>query len=254
MKRGSARALLLAVAALAGAAISAAETKAKPRIAVVIDDFGLTYPKNVPDEAWMKIPWPATYAVMPRSPRTRRSAEETLKAGKELIIHFPFDPFLSLQLPKGEAHSPQDAALVAALLKDSLASIPGAVGINNHRSYRATQNRALMRWFMGEFKPKGLYFLDSRVSPGTVAYEEALRAQVPAMINDIYLDEARRHDKAFCLRMLKAAAAKARKNGHAVAIGHHYFHGTYEGLVEGVPKLQAEGFDFVFLSQLLSSR
>ena len=37
----------------------------KPKIAVVIDDFGLTSRKNVPDRYWMEIPWPVSFAVMP---------------------------------------------------------------------------------------------------------------------------------------------------------------------------------------------
>ena len=89
---------------LAAAPLRAADAPAeKPKIAVVIDDFGLTYPKNVPDEKWMKVPFPYTAAVMPESPRTRQSARQLEDAGKEVIIHFPFDPFLSLDLPAGAA-------------------------------------------------------------------------------------------------------------------------------------------------------
>jgi uncharacterized protein len=222
----------------------------KPRIAVVIDDFGLTYPKNVKDEEWQKIAWPVTFAVMPESPRTRKSAEETAKNGHELIVHFPFDPFLSLKLDK-QAADPEDVKKVAALLEKSLKQIPGPVGLNNHRSYYGTMNRPLMEAFMRLLKPKGLYFLDSKVSPKTVAYEEAKKAGIPAAINTIFLDEAKVHDKPFCTRMLRRGAALARKHGSAIVIGHHYFHGTFECLRDEVPKLQAEGFDFVFASALL---
>ncbi len=248
MKRNS----VWAAACLAALASATAAAGAKPRIAIVIDDFGLTYPKNVPDEAWMKMPWPMTFAVMPSSPKTREAAAATLRAGKELIIHFPFDPFLSLELPAEQA-SASDLAKVEALLTRSLADIRGAVGLNNHRSYRATQNRPLMRAFMRLLgrKAEGFYFLDSVVSPRSVAFDEARDSGLPALANHQFLDEAKRHDKEFCMRMLRACAARARRNGQAIAIGHHYFHGTYEGLMEMVPKLQAEGFEFVFASQLL---
>ena len=220
-----------------------------PRLAVVIDDFGLTYKTNVPDEDWYALKWPVTFAVMPESPRTQESARRTKETGHELIVHFPFDPFLSLDLPKDEV-SQEDIGKVAKLLEKSLKQIPGPVGLNNHRSYRATQNRPLMKAFMKILEPKGLYFLDSKVSPKTVAFDEARRAGIPAASNTIFLDEAKIHDKAFCIRMLRRAAARARKTGSAVAIGHHYFHGTYEGLMEEVPKLQKEGFEFVFASAL----
>ena len=87
----TATALITATALMTAAAWAAAAgpPPAKPRIAVVIDDFGLTYPKNVPDEEWMKLSFPLTFAVMPESPRTTKAALAAKAAGKEVIIHFP---------------------------------------------------------------------------------------------------------------------------------------------------------------------
>lgn len=223
--------------------------ESKPRIAVVIDDFGLTYPKNVPDSQWMRIPWPVTFAVMPESPRTAQAARQTKESGHELIIHFPFDPFISLELPKDKA-SAGDLDKVDKLLAKCFNQIPGAVGLNNHRSYKATQNRPLMRAFMRKLKPKGVYFLDSKVSPKSVALEEALNAGIPSAGNFVFLEEPRHYQKEFTVRMLRRAAAFARKHGEVVVIGHHYYRGTYEGLIEEVPKLRAQGFEFVFASAL----
>ncbi len=226
-----------------------ASAGARPRLAVVIDDFGLTYPKNVPDVKWMEIPWPITFAVMPESPRTRQAAEATINADKELILHFPFDPFLDLKLPS-DRFDDQDLEKVKALLEKSLRQVKNPVGLNNHRSYKATRNRPLMAAFMKLMRGRGLYFLDSKVSAKSVAAEEARRAGLKAAANDVFLDEAKRHDKSFCISMLRRAAALARRRGWAIAIGHHYFHGTYECLVEEVPKLQAQGIEFVHASAL----
>lgn len=238
---------LLALLLFAGVPGLAAE----PRLAVVIDDFGLTYRKNVPDEKWYALKFPLTYAVMPESPRTKDSARRAKEAGHEPIIHFPFDPFLSLSLPK-ERVDPADLAKVEALLDKAFAQIPQAVGLNNHRSYRATQNRPLMKAFMERLKSRKVYFLDSVVSPRTVAYEEARAARIPAARNTIFLESPPRYDrKDFCVRMLRQAAARARKKGSAIAIGHHYYHGTYDCLAEELPKLQDEGIRLVHASELL---
>ncbi|MFA6093869.1 MAG: divergent polysaccharide deacetylase family protein [Elusimicrobiota bacterium] len=220
----------------------------KPRIAVVLDDFGLTYPKNVPDEEWMKLPFPLTFAVMPRSPRTKQAAAAIKASGKELIIHFPFDPFLKLDLDK-EKPTEKDMRAVRELLEECFRVVPGAVGLNTHRSYKATMNRPLMRWFMTEYKKRGLYFLDSAAAPRTVAYDEAKAAGILAAKNALFLED-KRHDAEFCKLILRRAAKIAKQKGQVVVIGHHYFHGTYEGLKEELPKLQAEGFELVFASQL----
>jgi len=234
---------------LAALILFAVPAFAGPKVAIVLDDFGLTYKKNPPDEEWMSFAQPLTFAVMPHSPRTKKAAQATVEAGKELIIHYPFDPFQKLALAK-DAATPEDVASVTRLLEESLRDIPGAVGLNNHRSYRGTQNRPLMREFMKLLKTKNLYFLDSKVSPKTVAYEEAKAAGIPAVMNWIFLDTAEIHTQAFCAKNLAAAVAHARKHGEAVAVGHHYFRGTLDCLKEGMPRYAKEGVEFVKASAL----
>ncbi|MBI5210063.1 MAG: divergent polysaccharide deacetylase family protein [Elusimicrobia bacterium] len=253
MKVLSAASCLLAAWAAAAPAAPpdrAAVQAGPPRIAVVLDDFGLTYKKNVPDEKWMAVRWPVTFAVMPESPRTRQAARETLANGHELIIHFPFDPFLKLDLPKGSA-SPADLEKVRKLFDRCLAHIPGAKGVNNHRSFRATQNRPMMAEFMKLVRERGMFFVDSGVSTKSVALAEARAAGLKAGRGGIFLEDGSKHDKPVCVRLLRRAAAMARKNGSVIAIGHHYWQGTYDCLTEQVPKLQQEGFEFVFASAVV---
>jgi polysaccharide deacetylase 2 family uncharacterized protein YibQ len=227
-----------------------AQAPGKPKIAVVIDDFGLTYKKNVPDEDWMKIQWPITFAVMPESPVTTQAAKRTKESGHELIIHYPFDPFQSLDMAKDRA-TEHDVESMKKLLDKAFKQIPGPVGLNNHRSYKGTMNRPLMEAFMKLYKPRGLYFLDSHVSQKSVAYDEAKKAGIPAARNFIFLEEPHHYnDKKFAAAMIRVAAQHARKTGQVVLIGHHYFHGTYDALMEEIPKLQAEGFELVFCSAL----
>ncbi|MDE2039928.1 MAG: divergent polysaccharide deacetylase family protein [Elusimicrobia bacterium] len=239
-----------------------APASASPRLAIVIDDFGLTYPKDQPDADWMALRFPITFSVMPVSPRTRQAARMTLRSGHELMIHFPFDRYLALSLPAGHV-DPADLAKVKALLAKAFAQIHGAKGLNNHQSLRATANRPMMRAFMKLLKPRGVFFLDSRVGPHSVAYAEARAAGIPAASNSIFLDghaEARARrlggsalvaaiaaDKATCEHYLRVAAALARRRGLAVAIGHHYYRGTFQCLSELAPRLP--GVRLVFASQ-----
>lgn len=221
-----------------------------PRVAVVIDDFGLNYKKTPADEEWMALPGPMTFAVMPESPRTKKvSPLVSSAASKELMIHYPFDPFQSLAISK-DSVDPEDALKVAALLDTARRQIPGAKGLNNHRSYKATKNRPLMNAFMAQLKPTGLYFLDSAVSKTSVAHAEAAAAGIPAASNNVFLDTAELHTQAFCAKMLRQAVAIARKRGSAIAIGHHYYRTTFDCLKEEMPKHEKEGVEFVFASAL----
>lgn len=233
--------LLLAVFLFAPAAAVAAA----PQIAVVIDDFGLNYKKTPPDEEWLALPGAMTFAVMPESPRTKKIAPMVSSSTtKELIIHYPFDPFQSLKLAKDKV-DPEDAIKVLKLLEKSMKQIPNAKGLNNHRSYRGTQNRPLMNAFMAQLKPTGLYFLDSKVSEKSAAYSEAKLAGIPAAVNNVFLDTAELHTQAFCAKGLRQAVAHARKTGSAIVIGHHYFRTTLDCLKEEMPKHEKEGIVFV---------
>jgi hypothetical protein len=172
-------------------------------------------------------------------------------------------------LPKDKV-SDEDLKKVKALFDKAFSQIPSPKGLNNHQSYRGTMNRPMMAEFMKMLKPKGIYFLDSHVSQKSVAFDEARKAGLPAAVNNIFLDgsrepkgrrsgdpkalaEAIAADKKTCIHYLRVVAAMAKKKGFGVAIGHHYYHGTYQCLVEEVPKLQAEGFDFVFASAIAES-
>ena len=198
----------------------------------------------------MQLDFPITFAIMPDSPRTRQAAEAARRAGKEVIIHFPFDPFLTLDL-RPDSVTEGDKKKVRSLWERALKTIPGAVGANTHRSYKATRNRPLMKWFMGLVKEQGFFFVDSFVSTKTVAFDEAQRAGIPSAVNRIFLEEVKRRKKADCRRWLGTAVSSARKNGSAVVIGHHYFRETYDCLREAVPELRQKGVEFVFASQVV---
>jgi polysaccharide deacetylase 2 family uncharacterized protein YibQ len=114
--------------------------QALPQVAIVLDDFGLTYPKNPTDEQWMTLTGTMTFAVMPQSPRTKQAAQATVAAGKELIIHFPFDPFQTYDLNKDSATA-SDVKKATTLLEKAIKEMPGAVGLNNHRTNHQLNNR-----------------------------------------------------------------------------------------------------------------
>ena len=241
---------IVAVMTLVFAAVAVPVQAAAPKVAIVIDDFGLNYKKTPPDEEWMALPGTMTFAVMSESPRTKKvSPLVSATANKELMIHYPFDPFQSLKLAK-DAVDPEDALKVAALLDKAMKQIPNARGLNNHRSYKATRNRPLMNAFMAQLKPTGMYFLDSKVSEKSVAYAEAKLAGIPAAMNYVFLDTAELHTQAFCAKGLRQAVARARKTGSAIALGHHYFRTTFDCLKEEMPKHEKDGIEFVKASAL----
>ena len=101
---------------------------------------------------------------------------------------------------------------------------------------------------MPELHARGLFFIDSRTTASTVAYDAAERADVPAASRKVFLDDTQ--ERAAILAQLDLAAKDAMRDGSAIAIGHPH-PATIAALSEAVPKLQARGIRLVVVSELV---
>ncbi len=136
---------------------------------------------------------------------------------------------------------------VATLLDKMLESVPHAAGVNNHQGSRGTADAALMNNLMAAISARNLFFIDSRTTASTVAYEAAIGAGVPAASRNVFLDDVESADAVRA--QIELAASDAKKNGFAIAIGHPHTI-TLEVVAEELPKLQAEGIRLVFASEI----
>ena len=220
------------------------------RLAIIIDDLG--YDQAAADRV-LALRIPLTLAVLPNHPLSAQIAEEARRRGDQVILHFPMEP---------EANSPGNDTGVEAVelhvgmrpeqvdrtLESMLATVPGAIGANNHEGSRATADPALMAAVMEALHRRGLFFIDSRTTAQTVAYETAEREGVPAASRKVFLDDV--ISRSAVLQQLDLAARDARTLGSAIAIGHPHPE-TIAAIEEDVPKLEAQNIRFVFVSQLV---
>jgi len=137
---------------------------------------------------------------------------------------------------------------VASALAGMLDAVPHVVGVNNHQGSRATADPALMDTLMPLLRDRGLFFIDSRTTAATVAYDAAERSGVPAASRKVFLDDTVTRDA--ILAQLELAARDARRDGSAIAIGHPH-PATIAALAEGVPRLESSGIRLVFASDLV---
>jgi len=217
---------------------------AHPRLAIIFDDLGN---ERAPAETLLGMQFPLTVSVLPNLQYSEEIAEEAHSRGFQVMLHLP------VQSESGEKPEPQELRPgmsredVAALLDKMLESVPHAAGVNNHQGSRGTADAALMNNLMAALSAHNLFFIDSRTTASTVAYQAALDARVPAASRNVFLDDV---ETANAVRaQIELAASEARKNGSAIAIGHPH-DVTLEVVAEELPKLQAEGIRLVFASDL----
>jgi len=226
------------------------DEKRGPQIALVLDDFGYSAGELVQD--FLELPWDMTVSVIPGLPFSGEVAQRAAAAGKEVMVHMPME---ALHEPVEDHGYTLFVTLsdneVRERVARAIASVPGAVGLNNHQGSRATADAHVMIALMEELKARGLYFVDSRTNSKSIALEVALRLHVPCAANAMFLDVE--PDTAKVRQQLRRLAQVARRQGKAVGIG-HVRRSTYELLRWEVPRLQHEGFQFVPVSKLLELR
>ncbi|GAB3112718.1 divergent polysaccharide deacetylase family protein [Aestuariicella hydrocarbonica] len=221
------------------------EDPANPRIAIIIDDLGYNLRRGI-DAA--NLPGALTLAVLPQSPNGVALAELGHERGKEIILHTPMSTIGEHRLDSGGLSGTMSRQEFEQVLQHNLRSIPHISGLNNHMGSQLTQQPEPMQWLMTILARKELFFIDSRTSAGSIAFQTALQTLVPARKRDVFLDNERNLDS--IQRQLEKLIQLAHRRGSAIAIGHPYPE-TLEALNRALPTLTQQGVTLVPVSQLL---
>ena len=225
---------------------SATSTKGTSRLAIILDDLG---GDPAAAEAVFAMPYPLTLSVLPGHTHSKEIAQEAHQRGYEVMLHLPMESVGEEQPEARELRPGMPAAQVSAMVSDFLAGVPYARGVNNHQGSQATSDGALMSELMPLLQQKGLFYIDSRTTAATVAYEAAQQNSVPSAFRNVpFLDDVENVDA--IRRQLELAYRGAREKGEAVAIGHPHA-ATLAALRESLPKAKAEGIELVPASELV---
>ena len=193
---------------------------------------------------------PLTIAVIPGLPASARTVSEASRRGIEMLLHQPMEPREEGGKNPGEGVllTSMAAGELRAQVRTNLAAVPGAVGVNNHMGSKFTEDAAGLGALMAEIKEHGLFWLDSRTTPGTRGAEAALAAGVPALERDIFIDAEVNAD--FIRRQVRRLVERARVHGTAVGIGHPHLE-TIAVLRELRGELLASGVTLVPVAALV---
>ncbi len=216
------------------------------RLAIIIDDMG--YDRASAD-AVFALQYPLTLSVLPGLPHSADVDEEAKRRGYQVLLHLPMASTGNSKPEAIELRPGMSAEEVSQTVAQMLATVPDAIGANNHQGSEATADPNLMAELMPVLREYKLFFVDSRTTTATVAYDIARQMGVPAAYRNVpFLDDAA--DAASIRRQLAQAIRDARKQGTAIAIGHPH-PVTLQVLQEILPQLGSQGVTLVFVSQLV---
>jgi polysaccharide deacetylase 2 family uncharacterized protein YibQ len=130
-----------------------------------------------------------------------------------------------------------------------LDAVPEADGVNNHQGSGATADAALMNELMRVLKDEDVFYVDSRTTRATVAFEAAKREGVRTAFRNVpFLDDVQ--NKETIKRQLRTAIEGAKQKGEAIAIGHPHSE-TLAALGEMLPRARGQGVQLVLVSELV---
>ena len=186
-----------------------------PLLALIVDDGGgqMEYTKRV---AALDIP--LTWAIMPYLRHSKDTLELAKSKGIPCLLHLPMQAEIDKDSSQYIIGKGMDADEVRQKTAAALDSLPGVVGINNHRGSLATADSKLMEPVMAELKERGLIFADSRTSGRSVAYQTAVAAGVPSVQKPRISGQHRRQN-AIAARF-REIVKNAQRRGSLVVICH----------------------------------
>lgn len=229
---------------------SALAAAGAPKLALIIDDLGEQYAAG---ERALRLPPAVALAFLPDSPHSATQSEHGAERGHEILLHLPLqaeNPQLTdtRALPASAA-----PARIAHRLRETLAQLPNAVGVNNHQGSRFTAHHGAVDALMRALRkhPRAPYFIDSRTTAATRAFALARAQGIAAAEREVFIDSAR--GDAAVARGWQRWLTHARRNGSALAIAHPYPE-TLALLEAALPQLRAQGFELVPPSALLEGR
>ena len=134
------------------------------------------------------------------------------------------------------------------ILTRAIAEVPNAVGMNNHTGSKFTQDAEALGVFFPLLRETSLFFVDSRTTGKSKAYEKALEAGIRAGSSSLFLDN--RGDPDAIVQQGRKLIGLAKSKGTAIGICH--FRPTTAGVLgQIIQEIRAAGVELVHVSELI---
>lgn len=189
-----------------------------PRVAIVFTGLGVGATSTT--LAMARLPGPVTFAFVPYSTDIATLAANARKAGHELLLQVPMEPF---DYPNNDT-GPQtllttsDASQNITRLHWAMGRMQGYVGLCNLAGARFTTSEQAMEPILKETASRGLIYFDDGSSTRSVASQIAAAQNLPIAKADLVIDATATPTEID--RSLSRLEQIARKNGIAVGMAH----------------------------------
>jgi polysaccharide deacetylase 2 family uncharacterized protein YibQ len=224
------------------------EGQGRIKVAIIIDDLG--WNKEIADEL-LNIDAPISFSILPHLPFSKTIAEDAGLKNRDVLLHLPMESHGYSQEDQGikpltDIMNKDD---MEALVKDYISSIPHIVGVNNHMGSKFTESEKPVKYLMEIMKNKNLFFVDSRTTAKSLAYQTAKSNDVKTARRNVFLDN--KEDEKYIKGQIEELIKSANKNGSAIGIGHPHPQ-TIAAIQKMVAVIKEKGIEIVPVSELVN--
>jgi polysaccharide deacetylase 2 family uncharacterized protein YibQ len=194
------------------------EREAANKVALIMDDMGYSLDAIYDVLSLQK---PITVAVIPYSPLGTQTAQIAHQSGLEILLHLPLESINNEEAYngiQGMIHTNMNEQEIIDVVEKDLDQVPYIIGVNNHMGSAVTPNESMMQTILEKLKEKNLFFVDSRTTGKTVAFDVARQMHIPTAQRNVFLDSE--SDEAYIREKLFELFTLAQQRGEAVGICH----------------------------------
>ena len=226
----------------------AAPARPENQVAIIIDDMGdsLEVLQEISD-----LGQPLTVSILPLSLYAVETARMAHENGLHVMLHLPGESLNHQEgnsLTAGLIKSGMSEEDVRSLVEASLSRIPYVEGVNNHMGSKITQEEPVMRPILDILKSRDLFFLDSRTTADSIAFNLARNMGLRAGFRNVFLDSTVGVD--FSRKQIIELFRLAQKTGRAIGIGHP-FPETLRALKDNLGLAKKYRVKLVFVSDII---
>jgi len=218
------------------------------RIAVIVDELGS---RADVFERVLAFGRPVTIAVLPELPLSRRIIRDASRAGLEVLLQLPLEPYRFPEQDPGPGALLvwMPPAEVARRARQLLASAPGVTGVTTHMGSRFMEDTERMQALLEAVRSQNLLFVDGLTTHRSAGYDLARAMGVRAARRQVLLDpdESEATGRA---RLLEAERWAGRR-GSVVAVARGRLL-TLRLIEEAFHRWEALGLRLVPISELAS--
>ena len=225
-----------------------AKEEARPKIAIVIDDWGYNLRCL---NLLRQIDVPLTISILPNLKFSSKIAEEAQELGKEIILHLPLEPEIEgreIGLEKYTIVSDMSEDEIVKNFRLALSSVPYISGVSNHMGSRATRDHRIMSVIFSELKKDKLFFLDNLVTNESICKSLSAKMEVKFTCRDFFLDNS--DDYEYIKEQFMKLIEFTQEFGQGVGIAHAR-RTTLKVLKDTIPLMEEKGIKLVFVSDLV---